>query len=170
MILQAARTQLGSDFFARPGPRIDDRNEFAVRRLRVLLGVEIPQITHTDDCRSDFCHGGAIMPARPKESLLPNPLARVRSFWSAQSPLRRNLLLLALALAFGLLVLPWLIWIAGSAALGPYAGGNVLHFIGDFFVALAHGELVFWLIVLGPPLFLILARLLWWAVFQARTG
>ena len=24
---------------------------------------------------------GAIMPARPKESLLPNPLARVRSFW-----------------------------------------------------------------------------------------
>lgn len=110
------------------------------------------------------------MPARPKESLLPNPLARIRTFWSAQSPLRRNLLVLAFALAFGLLVLPWLIWIAGSFALGAYAGGNVLHFIGDFFVALAHGELAFWLIVLGPVVFLLLARLLWWAVFETRSG
>jgi hypothetical protein len=110
------------------------------------------------------------MPARPKESLLPNPLARIRTFWSAQSPMRRNLLVLACALAFGLLALPWLIGVAGSLTLGPYAGGSIPRFVGDFFVALAHGELAFWLIVLGPAVFLILARLLWWAFRAGRTA
>ena len=170
MIRQRSRSELTSDLFTCLGPGIDDGDELAIPRLRILLGVKISQIARSDDCCSDFFHGSAIMPACPKESLLPNPLVRFRSFWSAQSPLRRNLLAVAIALAFGLLVLPWLIWMAGSVALGPYAGGNALHFIGDFFAGLAHGELAFWLIVLGPPLFLILARLLWWAAFQTRTG
>ncbi len=101
------------------------------------------------------------MPAPQEELLLPNPFARIGSFWSAQSRTRRELLAMALALASGLLVLPWLIWIAGQLVLGPYVGGGVLRFIGDFFVGLAHGELTFWSIVLGPPIFLALLRLMW---------
>jgi hypothetical protein len=76
---------------------------------------------------------------------------------------------LALAALFGLLVLPWLIWIAGQLILGPYAGGSIGRYIGDFFVALAHGDLAFWLIVLGPAAFLILLRLMWLGL-RGRSG
>jgi hypothetical protein len=109
------------------------------------------------------------MRARPEESLLPNPFARIHAFWSAQSRTRRDLLALALAVVFGLIVLPWLIWIAGIVILGPYAGGSIWRFIGDFFAALAHGDLAFWLIVLGPAAFLVVARLMWVAL-RARAG
>jgi hypothetical protein len=109
------------------------------------------------------------MPARSKESRLAHPLSSLRAFWSAQSRPRRELLTFGIALAFGLIVLPWLIWVAGALVLGPYARGGVFHFIGDFFVALGHGDGAFWLIALGPAVFLGLARLMWLAL-RGRAG
>jgi hypothetical protein len=52
--------------------RVYHRYELAVSELSVLLRVEAAQITHTDDCGSDFFHGGAIMPA----------LVETQAFWS----------------------------------------------------------------------------------------
>lgn len=109
------------------------------------------------------------MPAPSEESLLPNPFARIRNSWSAQSRTRREVLTLTLALAFGVLVLPWLIWIAGALALGPYARGGAFRFIGDFYTALAQGHLAFWLIALGPLVFWTLLRLMWVGL-SSRTG
>jgi hypothetical protein len=69
VIRHAASSELGRDvrpcFFA----GVHDSNQLAACRLRILLRVEPPEIPHTDDCCSDFFHGGAIMPAPGKRSV-----------------------------------------------------------------------------------------------------
>lgn len=64
----------------------------------------------------------------------------------------------------GLLVIPVLTWLVGSRVLGPYSRGTEVHnnafaLLSDFFAGLAHGYLVFWVVALGPAVFLILIRL-----------
>jgi hypothetical protein len=76
----------------------------------------------------------------------------------------RELLLLAAALLCGLIIMPLLIWVAGNRVLGPYTHGQNLHagplaLLGDFFVGLAHGSAIFWVVALGPLALLVLLRL-----------
>lgn len=78
--------------------------------------------------------------------------------------LGRELLLLGLALLCGLVVMPLLIWVGGNRVLGPYTHGQNLHagpfaLLGDFFVGLAHGASIFWVVALGPLAILLLLRL-----------
>src|SRR5579862_1017747 len=82
----------------------------------------------------------------------------------ALSRTQRVLMLYAAALLFGLLGVPFLIWLAGNRVLGPYTHGQDLHagpfaLLADFFVGLAHGSSVFWLVALGPLAILLLLRL-----------
>ncbi len=64
IVRESARAQFGGDALACLVPAIHHGNQLAIGELRVLLRVEAPQISHSDDSRSDFLHGGAIMPAR----------------------------------------------------------------------------------------------------------
>ncbi len=74
--------------------------------------------------------------------------------------LRRELIVLGAALAFGVLAVPPLLWLAGTRTLGPYAGGGVAALVANFFRGLASGALAFWLVALGPYLVLTALRAL----------
>jgi hypothetical protein len=89
-----------------------------------------------------------------------NPVARILARLRDQSRTRRELFALGVALASGVLLLPWLIWAVGKTVLGPYGHGGALQFWGDFFVGLGHGSAVFWIVALGPLIFTLLVRLI----------
>jgi hypothetical protein len=102
------------------------------------------------------------------------PLARARRSLAAQSPFRRELTYLGLALLAGLFVIPLLTWLVGSRVLGPYSRGTEVHnsalaLLADFFAGLAHGYLVFWVVALGPVVFLALIRSLF-ALWRRPPG
>lgn len=86
--------------------------------------------------------------------------------------LRRELALLGGALAFGVLVIPILIWLAGHATLGPYTHGDSgpgygpLTLYGDYLSGLAHGWIMYWTVAIGPVVLLIGIRL-WLALVRA---
>lgn len=96
----------------------------------------------------------------------PGPLERLRrvpSSFAALSRTQRELIVLGAAVAFGVLVMPLLIWVAGNRALGPYTHGDNPRggpwaLFADYVVGLAHGSAVFWLVALGPALLLLLIR------------
>jgi hypothetical protein len=95
-----------------------------------------------------------------------DPPARpgLRGRMRALSRTQRELLGFALALLVGLLLMPFLIWIAGNRVLGPYTHGQNLHagpfaLLQDFFIGLLHGSMVFWAVALGPAVFILLLRL-----------
>lgn len=79
--------------------------------------------------------------------------AGLTAFW------RREFDFAALGLAFGLLVMPFLIYLAGLLTLDAYEGG-LLSFLGsmlgDFFTA----KPLAWLLVLGPYLLFTAVRLI----------
>jgi hypothetical protein len=87
------------------------------------------------------------------------PLA-IQHALRAPMPIRRELLVLAAALAFGVLAVPPLLWVVGSRALGPYAGGGIGAFLASFFRGLASGTFGFWMVALGPYLLTLVARAL----------
>ncbi|MGQ0429332.1 MAG: hypothetical protein ACT4UQ_05320 [Gammaproteobacteria bacterium] len=87
-----------------------------------------------------------------RDSLAPW-LARLPPFW------RRELGLLALLAGFGLLVMPFLIYVAGLLTLGPYEGG-LLAFLGSLYLAFFTATTTAWLLVLGPYLMFTAVRLL----------
>ena len=98
--------------------------------------------------------------ARPRRL---EPLARARDSWAGLPRARRELLVLGAALLFGLLVMPFIVWFAGKRVLGPYTHGDDPHagpfsLLVDYFVGLAHGSAVFWLVALGPLVLLLLVR------------
>jgi hypothetical protein len=69
----------------------------------------------------------------------------------------------SLLLAFGLFVLPALVYWVGAALLGPYGtdtGGTLGAFYGDFFSDLASGSVRTWSLVLGPLVVVWLVRLI----------
>ena len=84
---------------------------------------------------------------------------------------RREGLIFGGALAFGLLVLPLLIWLAGSRTLGPYTHGDDPRRLGplalysDYLSGLGHGWVGYWVVALGPALLLIAMRL-WLALVR----
>jgi len=78
--------------------------------------------------------------------------------------LRRELILLATLLLFGLIGMPLLIWMAGNRWLGPYSHEQNLHagplaLLQDYLLGLLHGSAVFWAVALGPAVLLLLLRL-----------
>ncbi|MCC7198590.1 MAG: hypothetical protein IT483_03685 [Gammaproteobacteria bacterium] len=70
---------------------------------------------------------------------------------------RRELRFFAFAGGFGLLVLPFLVYLAGLLSLGPYEGG-LLRFLGSLYGAFLRLEPTVWLLLLGPWLMLTLLR------------
>lgn len=92
-------------------------------------------------------------------------LTQLRHGYAALPGARRELIILAAALVWGLVPMPLLIWLAGSRLLGPYVHGQNTHagpstLLADFFVGLAHGSAVFWSVALGPAVLLVLLQLL----------
>lgn len=85
---------------------------------------------------------------------------------TAGSRLRRELIIFGIAFAGGLLLMPFLIWLVGERVLGGYTHGQDLHagpvkLLGDFFVGLAHGSVIFWCVAVGPYLLILFVRLLY---------
>lgn len=85
--------------------------------------------------------------------------------------LKRELAFLGGALAFGLLLIPLLIWLAGHLTLGPYTHGDTgpgygpLSLYGDFFSKLSRGQPVYWVVAIGPLALLLVSRL-WLALIR----
>jgi hypothetical protein len=84
------------------------------------------------------------------------------------APLRRELLILGIALACGLLAIPLLIWVVGNRILGPYvhtqdptAGTGPMRLLADYFGGLAHGSIIFWCVAVGPYILVTVARALY---------
>jgi hypothetical protein len=98
----------------------------------------------------------------------PEPAPEERSLRSrlslgALSPLRRELIAVGIALALGILRMPFLIWLGGSRVLGPYTHGDdpkagPWGLFADYVVGLVHGSAVFWGVALGPLVLLLLVQ------------
>src|SRR2546423_13455042 len=103
-------------------------------------------------------------PPPPPEGPAPlERLAHLRDSYGALPRAQRELVIFGLALLCGLIVMPFLIWFAGSRVLGPYTHGQNAHagpfaLAADFFLGLVHGSAVFWAVALGPAGVL---RLIW---------
>ncbi len=82
----------------------------------------------------------------------------VRGALGAAGGLPRELLLLLVGLALGLLVAPMAIFFLGGRALGPYAGGGLHGLLTHFYGGLASGTLGFWIVALGPYVILMVLR------------
>jgi hypothetical protein len=80
-------------------------------------------------------------------------LNRLTPFW------RRELGCFALLFGFGLIVMPFLIYLAGVLTLGPYEGG-LLAFLGSLMGAVFTAKPSAWLLVIGPYLLFTAVRLL----------
>jgi hypothetical protein len=145
------------------------------------------EIADTDDCCSDFLHEEAIMPA-PAAGIRIHSRTMAASPPAAQDPdtptpepnrgafVRRELLILGIAMACGLLLMPFLIWLVGNRVLGPYthgqdatAGTGPLRLLADYFGGLAHGSVIFWCVAAGPYVLVTLIRLLY-AYLRSDTG
>ena len=90
-------------------------------------------------------------------------LVRLRDSLRARSRTQRELMLFALLTLFGLIVMPFLIWIASGRVLGPYTHGQNLHagplaLVADYYPGLVHGSAVFWCVALGPAVLVLLIR------------
>lgn len=88
---------------------------------------------------------------------------RGRLSFAALTRTQRELIVLGAALGVGLIVMPFLIWIAGNRVLGPYSHGDnpkagPWALFADYVVGLAHGSAVFWVVALGPLALLLLVR------------
>jgi hypothetical protein len=102
----------------------------------------------------------------PTEAAAPRerPPAAAAATSDALPWVRREALMLGGALLCGLILMPFLIWLAGDRVLGPYTHGQNLRagplaLLEDFFTGLGHGSAVFWVVALGPVVFLLLIRL-----------
>jgi hypothetical protein len=64
-----------------------------------------------------------------------------------------------------LFVVPLLIWLVGQSVLGPYGldpnRGTAFALLMDFFTGLKGGSVVYWAVVIGPYLFVLILRLFW---------
>lgn len=86
---------------------------------------------------------------------------------SAMKPRRDSFWLLA-ALAFGVVVLPFLVHATGLRVFGEYAGGGAGRFFVDFLRGLATLEWFSWVLALGPVALVALWRGAWRLGTSAR--
>jgi hypothetical protein len=103
---------------------------------------------------------------RSRSPPLLQPLDRVRRLFTVRSRLGRELILIAGALLFGVILVPIAIWLVGNRILGPYTHGTNLHagpmaLLGDFFEGLSRGWVSYWIVALGPLVIILLARVAW---------
>jgi hypothetical protein len=84
---------------------------------------------------------------------------------------RHDKLLFLAALAFGVLVLPFFVYLTGAYVLGNYASGGPLGFVGDYLRGLATFRWYAWSLALGPLVIVAVWRGLWrLAAPQAVVG
>ncbi len=94
---------------------------------------------------------------------------RARDWYLSQPRLNFEAITVGAALLVGFLVMPALIYVAGSLTLESYDGGFFsLYF--DFFKGLFVPHLTFWWVVLGPLGFLTLLRLFKLALSKIRKS
>jgi hypothetical protein len=86
-------------------------------------------------------------------------LQPIRTAWNSKPRAIRELAILAAALAFGVFVMPLIIYAAGRETLGEYANGGASAMMLDFFRGLADGARAFWTVALGPYAAIQLVRL-----------
>ncbi|MBX5459999.1 MAG: hypothetical protein IRZ28_02815 [Steroidobacteraceae bacterium] len=82
---------------------------------------------------------------------------------------QRELLLFLVLLACGLFVMPLLIWLVGRGILGPYTNGGPFALLVDFFAGLRTGSPVYWAVVFGPYVFVMLLRGVWYLARRERA-
>ncbi len=92
------------------------------------------------------------------ESTLFTWFTRSRDWYFSQPPPAFEAITLGLSLLVGLLVMPALIFLAGSVTLQPYANGGLFALYFDFFKGLFEPRLSCWIVVFGPFAFLALFR------------
>src|SRR5438045_9346421 len=103
-------------------------------------------------------------PPPPTEGTAPlERLAHLRDTYGTLPRAQRELVIFGLALLCGLIVMPFLIWFAGSRVLGPYTHGQNAHagpfaLPAEFFLRLVYGAPVFWAVAPGPAALLVLVR------------
>jgi len=73
--------------------------------------------------------------------------------------LHREAIYLALLAGFGLLVMPFLVYLAGVSSLGPYEGG-LAAFLGSLYKAFFTLDGAAWALLLGPYVLFTAIRLL----------
>ncbi len=88
-----------------------------------------------------------------------NWFVRTRDDYFAQPRFKFEAITLGLAVAFGLIVMPALIYIAGRLTLSTYANGGLFALYWDFLKGLVEPRLSNWIVVFGPLVFLTLFRL-----------
>lgn len=88
-----------------------------------------------------------------------NWFVRARDWYFAQPPLKFEAITVGAALLAGLLLMPALIYLAGSLTLREYANGGFFALYGDFYENLFRFESSPWIVVAGPLAFLLLFRL-----------
>ena len=81
-----------------------------------------------------------------------------------ERPWAREGAIAALALLFGSVILPFLIFLAGAALLGRYEGASAAGIYGSVYRGLGSGSIASWIVVLGPyGLYLMVKGLrVWW--------
>ena len=89
---------------------------------------------------------------------------RARDWYLSLPRLQFEAMTLGLAVSVGLLVMPALIFLAGSLTLKDYANGGLFALYGDFFKALFLPRPSFWAVVAGPFVFLCVLRLFRWVL------
>ena len=93
-------------------------------------------------------------------------ISKSKQAYQRQKGAGREIANLLLALAFGLVLLPPLIWIGGRIVLGEYIrdplnpeAGGPFALWADYIAALAHGHLGYWLAFTGAYLVYLSVRL-----------
>ena len=87
-----------------------------------------------------------------------NWLVRARDYYFSLPRFKFEAMTLGLALLFGLLVMPALIYLPGFYILKPYANGGLSALYFDFLKGLIQFRPSFWVTVIGPFVFLSVAR------------
>ncbi len=84
---------------------------------------------------------------------------RARDWYFAQPPLKFEAITVGIAVLAGLLLMPALIYLAGSLTLREYANGGFFALYADFYENLFELESAPWIVVAGPLGLLLLIRL-----------
>lgn len=109
-------------------------------------------------CRGAFC--------LPEPSERPGPPSR--ELEATPTPhARREFVILLILVACGLFLVPLLIWVVGQGMLGVYANGGPLALLKDFFAGLKSGSALYWAVVFGPYVLVMLLRALWHLISRA---
>ena len=93
------------------------------------------------------------------ESNLFTWFTRARAWYVSQPQPVFEAVTLGLALLFGLLVMPALIYVAGVLTLLPYANGSWYALYFDFYKGLLEPRSSNWIVLVGPYVFLTLFRI-----------